>query len=298
MQTEIVPNSFGAWVHAMRPRTLILAVLPVCVGTILALPALTLWISISALLTALCIQAGTNLINDALDFKKGADSATRIGFKRASQSGLLSPQHVLYAGFLAFACALLFGTPLVIVGGWPIAMFLAASVFCGYIYTGGPFPLAYKGFSEVFVILFFGLGATVVVNYLQTKLVQPQAILAGMQLGCLACILLTINNLRDRVEDAKVNKRTLAVRFGKTFARLEVTFFALVPFALGMAWLHFDYFWAAILPLILLPFALNIVMKIWRTEPSEAYNALFCSSAFIILSFGALLSLGLYLVHV
>ena len=148
------------WILAFRPKTLTAALVPVGVGTALPLglglgskPGL----AVLALISALFIQIGTNLVNDASDFKKGADTAERIGPKRVTQSGLLSPRTVLAGGLFCFLLAILFGIPLVLSGGWPLVWIGLFSVFAGYAYTAGPFPLAYLGLGDFFVLVFFGL---------------------------------------------------------------------------------------------------------------------------------------------
>lgn len=283
------------WFLAMRPKTLTTSFIPVLAATALAATHSPIkWhLTIFAWLSAFAIQIGTNLINDALDFKKGADTASRIGPKRVTQSGLISLKSVLMGGLFAFLLALLFGIPLMIQGGMPITALLFLSVLCGYLYTGGPFPLAYTGLADLFVVLFFGLASTGAVYFLQTGHLHWQVVLAGMQIGLLATVVIAINNLRDAKEDAKVRKKTLAVRFGTLFARYEIAVTALLPFALNLFWLYFGFVEAAILPFLALPLAITVVYKIWNHEPGPQYNQYFAYSALLHFTFGILLSVGL-----
>lgn len=295
------PNltSWQAWLLATRPKTLTAALIPVIVGTTLAMTVeqdVEWSIAFFALLSAICIQVGTNFINDALDFKKGADTSTRVGPLRASQSGLLKMKHVYNAGLGAFGLALVFGIPLMIQGGFPILFLLILSVICGYLYTGGPAPLAYHGLGDLFVLLFFGIISTSAVFYLQTQYVDEKAILAGTQIGLLATALIAINNLRDRQEDAKVNKRTLAVRFGIPFARYEIAICVLMPFLLNMLWFKAGYVLAAIFPWLSLPLAIRIVSYVWQMEPGPIYNRYLAQAALLHLMFGLCLSLGFLMI--
>lgn len=286
------------WLLASRPKTLTASIIPVIVGTALAdavLLDMNWTIAFFALLCAMLIHVATNLINDALDFKKGADTKTRIGPTRVTQSGLLPMSYVYWAGIGCLGLAFIFGIPLMIKGGFPIALLLIVSIACAYLYTGGPFPLAYHGLGDLFVLLFFGLGAVVGVYYLQTMFVDDRAILAGVQIGMLATVLIAINNLRDRTEDAKANKRTLAVRFGVTFMRYEITLFTFVPFLLNMVWLKFGYLLAGMLPWLALPLAIKVVTGILKLEPGALYNRFFAQAALLHLLFGLLLSLGFML---
>ncbi|MFZ9595923.1 MAG: 1,4-dihydroxy-2-naphthoate octaprenyltransferase, partial [Bdellovibrionia bacterium] len=147
-----------AWLFASRPKTLTAAVVPILVGSTLAYAIrgeTRLDLSALALFCSLLIQVGTNLVNDAMDFKKGADTEERIGPKRVTQSGLFSSRTVLMAAGLCFVLSACLALPLVWAGGVPILIIGLLSILAGYCYTGGPFPLAYRGLGDVFVLLFF-----------------------------------------------------------------------------------------------------------------------------------------------
>lgn len=286
------------WLMASRPKTLTAAFVPVFVGTMLARNdgATINWeISLYALLASIFVQIGTNLVNDALDFKKGADTQERLGPVRVTQSGLLSYEKVLAGGMMCFALALLFGIPLMIAGGLPLTCILIVSVICGYLYTGGPYPLAYTGLSDLFVLIFFGFVATGAVYYLQYGIVTAQALVAGAQIGLLAIVLTAVNNMRDIEGDKKARKHTLPVRFGLQFGRWEVTLLLLVAFALNIFWISRLEYWAAILPLLTLPIVSMLLKGIWNQPPGVIYNKFLGMAALIHLAFGTLLGAGLML---
>lgn len=288
-------NKLIAWLVAMRPKTLTASFVPVLVGTALAYSiqgyvdiTLALW----ALLSAICIQIGTNLINDALDFKKGADSPSRLGPKRLIQQGIALPSQVLGAGLTFLAFALLAGIPLVMKAGWPLLIILLISVALAYLYTGGPYPLAYRGLGDLFVFLFFGLVSTAAIFYVQTGYLGPMALLAGAQVGLLATVLIAINNLRDIEGDAAASKRTLAVRFGMLFGRIEITLLLFAPFALGYLWNGFGYDMPSWLPIATLPLAGKIARSVWSTPPSAKYNDFLAQSALLQILFAFTLSIA------
>jgi 1,4-dihydroxy-2-naphthoate octaprenyltransferase len=181
------------------------------------------------------------------------------------------------------------------VGGWPILALGLLSLLCGYGYTGGPYPLAYHGLGELFVLAFFGLGAVGGTYYLQAGALAPAVLLAGAQVGLLACALLTINNLRDVAEDARSGKRTLVARLGVRFGRAEIAACAFGPLVLNLLWLRTGDRLAAGLPLLALPLALSAVRVVWRNAPGPAYNAALARAAGLQLAFGALLAAGLAL---
>lgn len=282
------------WWATLRPKTLPASIVPVMVGSGLAKAYggyLDGGIVLLALLVSLFIQTGINLTNDAIDSQRGADNQ-RIGPKRAVHAGLASEKTVWCFGVGCFGCALFLGLPLVQQGGIGIELMLLAAVILGYMYTGGSYSLAYLGLGDLFVILFFGLINTSAAFYLQTHALHAQALLAGLQVGLLATVMIAINNLRDREGDARVNKRTLSVRFGVFFSRIEITIASLTPFLLGVGWLFWGYVLAASLPIILLPLAIHNVWQVWITPPSSSYNAFLARAGMIQLLFGGLLMIG------
>lgn len=289
-------NSFQSWFLACRPRTLPLSLSPIIVATALAstqVHAINWFLVMSMVLSSLGIQIGTNLVNDAIDYKKGADTAERLGPMRMTQSGLLSYKQVLFAGCASFVVAVLCGIPLIIAGGWPIVCILFVSIACGYFYTGGPYPLAYTGISDVFILVFFGWVSTCTLYYLQTGFIDFACFLAGTQVGLLAVIPHAINNLRDRKTDALVHKNTTAVRFGIPFARWEITCLSLIPFVLGLIWIPLGHLWAFLLPFTSIGIVMRNLSSIWGEEPSPKYNQFLSKSAICALLFGCLLGFGI-----
>lgn len=284
------------WLLAIRPKTLTISLIPVLVGTAIAKSTgadIKYWLSISALLSAICIQIGMHFINDALDFIKGADTSERLGPLKVTQSGLLSIQQVYVAGLIVLGLTFLVGLPIIINGGLPIAILLIISVICGYCYTGGPAPLAYTGLSDLFVVLFYGFASIAAVYFLQTGNVDMKPFVAGAQIGCLSTVILVLNNLRDFKQDAKARKMTLVVRFGEQFSRWEITMLLFVPFMLSSMWVLLGYSWAAVLPWISLPIAIILVRKIWVITGRDI-NQYFALAALLHLTFGLLLSVSFW----
>lgn len=205
------------WVEAARPKTLAAALAPVVLGAGLAwaeggfMGSMTLL----ALLSAAAIQIGTNYYNDYADFKKGADTAERKGPPRATAMGWVSPSAMYRATIIAFTVAVLLGLPLIIRGGWPIAVIGFSGIAFGYLYTATRYSLAYLGIADLFVLAYFGpiaVAGTVYVNTLEWSM---DAIWAGFGPGLFAVAILLVNNIRDVETDERSGKRTLVVRIGK-----------------------------------------------------------------------------------
>jgi len=234
---------------ASRPKTLPAALVPVWVGCVLAWRlgfGFDLVLALCTLGGALAIQVATNLFNDAIDAAKGADTERRLGPQRVTASGRMSRRAVLaWAGvFLLIAVAC--GVVLFRARGWPIVAIGLPSLYLAYGYTGGPFPLAYRGFGEVFVVLFFGLVAVAGTVFIQSDEWLREALLLGNQVGLLSAVLISINNLRDREEDATTGKRTLAVRLGPRRARVLIWLEVKVAALLGLVWIFFGHPWLAL----------------------------------------------------
>lgn len=300
MSSDVVtkPPKWRAWILASRPKTLMIGIVPIAVGTALALHYTTSfhWIlMLSAMMSSLFIQVSVNLINDALDFKKGADNPMRLGFKRATQQGWLTFHEVIYGAYFCIFLAFLVGIPMIIYGGAYFLALLIIAPILAYCYTGGPLPLAYVGLGEIFVILFFGIISTMVGFYLQAHMITKGALLAGLQIGLLAAVVIALNNLRDIENDAKAHKKTLAVGFGKTFARLEITIMIFLPYFLNLLWSNQGFYKAGVLPLVTMPLGFTLVRCIWYYEPSKTYNTFFGMAALLNFLFGLFLSIGFWL---
>ena len=287
-------SSVRVWIGAIRPQTLTAGVAPVLVGSALAVadgvfspgPAL------AALVGALLIQIGTNLFNDWADFVRGADGPDRLGPARATAQGWLTERQVLSACLLTFLAAIMVGGYLAWVGGWPIVVIGLLSIAAGLAYTGGPYPLAYVGLGDPFVLVFFGVVAVSGTYWLQAMTLTPAVLVASVCVGALATAILVVNNLRDRHSDARAGKRTLVVRFGALFARAEyvallgaaylLVVVAVVAGVAPIGWL---------LVLVTLPLAASELRAV-RTTDGAALNRHLGGTGRLGLVFAVALSIG------
>jgi 1,4-dihydroxy-2-naphthoate octaprenyltransferase len=285
------------WILAARPRTLGAAIVPVVTGCALAFAAggLDPLASALALICTIFIQIATNYFNDAIDYAKGADTTERLGPVRATSAGLLSARAMMSGGAFCLVLATILAIPLVLHGGWPILVLGIVSLVLAYAYTGGPFPLAYLGLGEIFVVLFFGIFAVAGTFFLNTLEFSWGAVLAGLQIGLHSSVLLAVNNLRDLEADRAANKWTLAARFGLGFARRENASLVIAPFVLGIFWLPLGYFWAFILPFMTLPLGWWLSRACLEAQPARETNQLLTQAAALHALFGLLLALAFLL---
>jgi 1,4-dihydroxy-2-naphthoate polyprenyltransferase len=289
------PSSFVVWLLAARPKTLVAGVVPVSVGSALAwragafeaLPAL------AALLGAMFIQIGTNLANDAFDFKRGADTSARQGPPRATQRGWLSPSAVLAGAAICFGAATAVGVYLVAVAGIPILLVGLVSIAAGYAYTGGPYPLAYHGLGDLFVLVFFGLVAVGGTFFVQARTLTPTALWAGVPVGLLGVALLAVNNTRDVDTDTAARKRTLVVRWGVGFGRAEyvacLALSAVIPIVLAVSGATSSW---ALLALLSAPLAARPLARV-MTQRGPPLNQALAETARLQLVYGLLFAAGL-----
>jgi 1,4-dihydroxy-2-naphthoate octaprenyltransferase len=288
-------SKLNSWLLASRPKTLLAAVVPVMVGSALAISMNKFFLpySIVALLCSVLIQIGTNFTNDLYDYLKGSDTLKRKGPRRVLASGLISVKEMKLAIILVFGLTFLLGLYLVYSAGLLILWIGIISIFSGIIYTAGPFPLAYNGLGDVFVFIFFGIVGTMGTYYLHTQEISVIALLVSIPVGALITNILVVNNYRDIEEDREANKKTLAVILGRTFSRWQFIFFILASYVTS-AVLHFYYtynFWI-FLPFATLPLAI-ILIKMLYTLNGETLNKTLELSAKFAGLYGLLFSIGL-----
>ncbi len=279
---------------ATRPKTLPAAVVPVWAGTVLVWRMEGTWnagLAFATLGGALAIQIATNFFNDAIDHWKGADTEHRTGPTRVTASGLMSPGTVMAWGAVFLGLATVCGVLLYLAAGWPVIAIGLPSLFLAYGYTGGPWPLAYRGLGELFVLVFFGFVAVAGTVYVQTLEWRIESLLLGAQVGLLSAVLISINNLRDRVEDAGTGKRTLAVRWGPKAARLMIWGEVKLAALLGIVWVFLGWPWLFLATLPLWTLGLRISWGALSMDEGAAMNRLLAMAGLQLVAFAGLFHL-------
>ncbi len=289
------PTGPALWLMAARPKTLWAAVAPVLLGTAFAVEAAAFHApsAFCALLAALLIQVGTNYSNDYHDFAKGADTVDRKGPTRVTQAGLVRPEAVRRAAFIAFALAFAAGVYLIVRGGWPVLLIGLASILFGVLYTAGRYSLAYLGLADLFVLIFFGPVAVAGTYYVQALDVSLLVLLAGLGPGFLATAILLVNNIRDVDEDRVAGKKTLIVRWGR---RTGVALYglciggaALVVLVAGAALAGK---WASLSALVVVPFGVRYAMRLHAERDARALNPLLGTTSRLLLIYCVLFGGG------
>ena len=297
MSKNISNNKIKIWLLASRPKTLPAAAAPVFVGTAVAFSTheQNILAASIALVCSLLIQIGTNFVNDLYDFLKGADDDNRVGPTRALAAGWISQMQMKRAIYFTFGVTFALGLYLVYIAGWIILAVGVFSIISGYAYTAGPYSLAYNGLGDVFVFAFFGVVATVGTYYVQALHFSELALVASIPVGLLITNILVVNNYRDADEDKKKNKRTLAVKFGKPFARFQYYISLIVSYIVPIyIYIIFDKSLYIFLPLLSLPLALKLSKEMITFEGASLNRTLeFTAKLSILFSF--LFAIGIIL---
>lgn len=259
------------WVAGARPKTLPAALAPVLVGTAFAGSDGKVIESALALTISLGLQIGVNFANDYSDGIRGTDNA-RIGPMRLVGSGAASAASVKNAALLSISIAAIAGVALAARSSWLLLLIGAISIVAAWTYTGGPKPYGYFALGELSVFIFFGLVATIGTYYAQVGSIDSKVVSAAIAIGCLACSILIVNNLRDRIGDEASRKRTLAVLLGERKTRLFYQLTILTPFLISLMLSASSLFF--LIALGAFPFAYSVLRDVRSAEGRELIGIL------------------------
>ena len=280
------------WLAGTRPRTLPAAVVPVLIGSGVALGygRFSWWRALLALVVALALQVGVNFANDYSDGIRGSDER-RVGPVRLVAAGLAPPRQVLAAALGCFVLAGVAGLTLAAVTSWWLLAVGAACIAAAWFYTGGPKPYGYSGLGEVFVFLCFGVVAVAGTAYVQMEALSWLGLAAAVPAGLLACALLMVNNLRDIGTDTVAGKRTLAVMLGDARSRQAYVLTLLVPFGVAALLAFFRPF--TLLTALALPLARLPIRSVRAGASGPALIRALGQTGRLQLAFGIAFTIGL-----
>lgn len=216
-------DQWAAWYKAARPRTLTATYVPLGVAAAVALRdgVFEPIRFVLSLIAALLLQIAANLINEYVDFRRGAEDLKQAGQGMILKSGLLTPRQVLIGAIVTLFTGALIGLFLLTQSGWLLLWIGLGGVLVVITYTAGPFPLAYNGLGEIAVFIFMGPVMVLGAYYVMAREFAWTPVIAGIPIGFMVAAILHANNVRDIDADRAVNKRTLAVLLGLRAARIE-----------------------------------------------------------------------------
>jgi len=282
------------WLTALRLKTLPASISPVIIGSAYAHSVGKFaWLPFVVILfCASAIQIVTNFINEIYDFKNGADNENRLGSVRSVSTGAISQTTMKVVSIVLIIITFFAGLYLVSISDYYILIVGLLSLIFSWAYTGGPFPLAYNGLGDVFVLLFFGLIAVCGTFYVFSGYIDIFIITSSFVPGILSMNILSVNNIRDIATDQAVNKNTLAVKIGekKSIALYVSLLFLVYVIESYLAILKSSYW--LLLPIITIPLAVYIVRELILAEGRE-YNKVLAMTAMLMMLNSVLLTIGI-----
>lgn len=307
MQSQLQHNSSPAvekaswkvWWQLTRPHTLTAAFAPVLLGTALAIEnsgRIHWGMFLSMLVASLFIQAATNMFNEYYDFKRGLDNENSVGIGGAIVRHGIQPKTVLNLAFSLYGISVLLGAYISISTSWWVAAVGVVSLAAGYLYTGGPLPIAYTPFGELVSGFFMGILIILISFYIQTGTVTSTSVLVSFPSFLLVGAILLANNIRDLDGDKEFGRKTLAILLGRTGAiRLLAGMFALsYIWVIGLIFAGVVSPWLAIVALSI-PSAIKATKGfIGNSNPLQMMPAM-AATAKTNTIFGLLLSVGIFL---
>jgi 1,4-dihydroxy-2-naphthoate octaprenyltransferase len=286
------------WFWLARPFSLTAAAVPVLFGSALAFEdgVFSFGPALAMLLASVLIQAATNMFNEFYDEKRGLDTAATVGIAGSIVSGRLRARDVLLGALLCYTVALFLGLYLVAVGGWPILVLGCLSALGGYLYSGGPRPIAYTPAGEVAVFIFMGLLIVAITYGAQAQAFPLHVPLAAIPIGALVAAILLANSIRDLEADRRGGRRTLPIALGRSNGILTYRALLLVSYVAALALTL-----AGTVPsgsaLVLL--SVPLAARLWRAAASttvpERLDPVVKGTAGLHLIFGLLYTLGVLL---
>lgn len=285
-----------------RPHTLTATFAPVILGTVLALYDTKIdWLLFAAMMIAcLALQIATNLFNEYYDFKRGLDTAESVGIGGGIVRHGLKPKNVLTVAILLYVFAAIIGVYICMNSSWWLVVIGLFGMAVGYLYTGGPIPIAYTPFGELFAGALMGTGFVLIAYFIQTNTLTLLAILISIPVGILVGGINMANNIRDIEEDTKGGRKTLAILLGREKAVSSLA----IAFCISYLWIVFLVIQGDISPWALViflsvkkPISAIQGFKKGATEPPYMRVAM-KSTAITNTLFSFLLSIGLFISYI
>lgn len=288
----------------MRPHTLTAAVVPVLVGTATAKlfllgseDHLKFSLFLAMLLACLLIQAATNMFNEYYDFKKGLDDHTSVGIGGAIVRNGMSPKLVMNLAIAFYVIAALIG---LFIASQSSYWLIPIGILCmavGYLYTGGPFPISWTPFGELFSGVFMGLIIILIAFFIQTDNLQDYAVWISVPIIITIGLINMANNIRDRVKDKESGRRTLPILLGKA----NSIRFMVLMYIIAYAWVVYTVFFVPggsifyLLVLLSFPFPIKAIRRFKKNDtPAEMMPAMAATGKTNTV-FGLLYALGIYI---
>lgn len=235
-------DGFQVWWRLLRPHTLTAAFVPVFVGTMYALlqeGTFHLGLFLAMLIAAILIQSATNMFNEYYDYVRGLDHEESVGIGGTIVRDGISPKTVLRLAFTFFGIAILLGVYICLASSWWIAVIGVVSMIIGYLYTGGPLPIAYTPFGELFSGLLMGTVIIGISYFIQTAHITMAVIWISIPIAIFIGAILLSNNIRDLDNDKESGRKTIAILLGKEKAIQFLQLLFMIAYLLTVVFIGF-----------------------------------------------------------
>ena len=299
-QTIKADKGWRIWWQLTRPHTLTAAFAPVFLGTMIALTygKIHFTLFFAMLIASIFIQMATNMFNEYYDFKRGLDTDKSVGIGGAIVRNGVKPKTVLNLAFLLYGVSVLIGIYICMETSWLLALVGLISMLIGYLYTGGPYPIAYTPFGELVSGVVMGMFLILIAFYIQTGTVTTEAVLLSVPSMLLVAAIMMANNIRDLEGDKKSGRKTLAILAGRSNAITILMSFFIISYAWIVALVIFTHLspWALLIFLsIPKPMtAISVFRK--NLHPLQVAPAM-KNTAITNTLFGLLLAVGILIGH-
>ncbi|MEW8968446.1 1,4-dihydroxy-2-naphthoate polyprenyltransferase [Exiguobacterium alkaliphilum] len=291
----------GAYWRMIRPHTLTASFIPVLLGTFIVVGQVELkWgLFLAMLIASVLIQIATNLFNEYYDYKRGLDHEGSIGIGGSIVRDGFTPGQVLTIALGMYGVAAALGLYIAASTSWHLLWIGALSMVVGYLYTGGPLPIAYTPFGELVAGLFMGYVIIGISGYIQIGMVTTELLIVSFPMALLIGAILLANNIRDLDNDKENGRKTIACLVGHRRAVLVLAGFfmtALVGIMVGVV-VYGVTPWV-LLSLLTVPLMIRAVKRFWvKREPIELMPAM-AMTAKVNTLFGAWMVIGLLVARI
>ncbi|WP_124069673.1 1,4-dihydroxy-2-naphthoate polyprenyltransferase [Filibacter tadaridae] len=254
-QTIKADTGWRIWWQLTRPHTLTAAFAPVFLGTMIALiyGNIHFPLFIAMLVASILIQMATNMFNEYYDFRLGLDTENSVGIGGTIVRNGIKPKTVLNLAFLLYGVSVLIGIYICMETSWILALVGVIAMMVGFFYTGGPYPIAYTPFGELFSGVVMGMLLVLIAFYIQTGTVTTEAILLSIPSMLLVAGIMMANNIRDLEGDKEGGRKTLAILVGRPNAITILMSFFIISYTWVIALILFGH---------LTPWALVVLLSV------------------------------------
>ncbi|MFC3041424.1 1,4-dihydroxy-2-naphthoate polyprenyltransferase [Virgibacillus xinjiangensis] len=210
-------GGFQVWWRLLRPHTLTASFVPVFIGSMLAFSedSINIGLFLAMLIASMLIQSATNMFNEYYDYVRGLDTEDSVGIGGTIVRDGIAPKTILRLALAFFGVSILLGIYICVESSWWIAAIGLISMLFGYLYTGGPVPIAYTPFGEAFSGFFMGTVIIGISYFIQTGELTVDAVLVSVPVALFIGGIMMSNNIRDLEGDKENGRKTIAILLGR-----------------------------------------------------------------------------------